>query len=93
MISIFSDIDHDFAQFDRDHPEVYKYFCKFTKQAIAKGYKRIGAKMITERIRWEVMLEYGEREFKINNNYTSRYARKFMKEHNSPDLFEVRALK
>ena len=92
MISLFSDIDHKFAEFDRQHPEVYQHFCRLAKKAMSYGRERIGAKQIIEVIRWEVFLDHEDREFKINNNFTSRYARKFMKEHNSPDLFETRAL-
>jgi hypothetical protein len=44
-----------------------------------KGFKRAGMKMIFERLRWEYAIKTkGEEEYKLNNNYTSYYARLVM---------------
>lgn len=69
----------DSETYDRLNPEVWRYFKLFSFQMIDRGYKRIGSKMIFERIRWETMIT-GDGTFKINNNYTPYYARKFEQE-------------
>lgn len=65
--------------YDHGNPLVWEYFVLFTFEMIEKGYKRIGSKMIFERIRWETMIK-GD-PFKVNNNYTPYYARKFEREY------------
>jgi len=43
---------------------------------INNDHKKIGAKQVFERIRWETMIERTGR-YKVNNNYTVDYAYKF----------------
>ena len=71
-------------------------FERFAKQLIEQfGYKRIGAKMIIERVRWECAINSKDKQgYKINNDYTAHYARLFIQ--NNPqyrDCFETRKLK
>lgn len=66
-----------FIIFDRENPNVYKLYKKFAFQIIKKGYNRIGSKMIIERIRWETAINTNDEHFKINNNNSPYYARKF----------------
>lgn len=68
--------------YDRLNPQVWEYFKLFSLQMLNRGYKRIGSKMIFERIRWETMIS-GDGTFKVNNNYTPYYSRKF--EHEYPE--------
>lgn len=65
--------------YDRENPLVWGYFVSFTNEMISHGHKRIGSKMIFERIRWETKLKGSP--FKVNNNYTPYYARKFEREY------------
>ena len=65
------------SQYDNDNPLIWKAFKKFTLQEIAAGKKHYSSKSIFERIRWETEIEAKEDRFKINNNYTPYYARKF----------------
>jgi hypothetical protein len=66
------------ATFHRRHPEVWDLFAKYTLQMIAKGFNHYSAKAIFERIRWEKDLGGdGKTQFKLNNNYTAFYARRF----------------
>lgn len=58
------------------NPGVYPMFKKFAFQLLEAGHKRIGSKMIFEKIRYETMLEQ-KGEFKINNSYSADMARKF----------------
>ena len=67
-----------FEEFNDEHPEVYEGFKRFALKAM--GFrKHYSADAVLHALRWETMIESGE-EFKINNNWSSFYARKFMKE-------------
>lgn len=67
--------------YDRENPLIWEYFVHFTFEMINKGYKKVGSKMIFERIRWESMIRTEAKPFKVNNNYTPYYARKFEREY------------
>ena len=89
------EIQQRFEKFDKKNPKVYELFKKFSLKLASRGHTRVGSKLIIERIRWEAMTStVSEDEFKINNNYTSRYARKFVKDFPQHwNLFELRGLK
>lgn len=83
-----------FAEFDREHPEVYLWFRKYALELLYAGATRAGAKAIVERIRWEVAIQYPGRDLKINNNYTAYYARKLAAEDvRFRDFFQFRLQK
>lgn len=86
-----------FEEFHLTHPQVYLMFESFAKALINKGHKKLGAKMIMERIRWEIQFEtytQDERGFKINNDFVAHYARMFIKHHPQyKDFFEFRIIK
>lgn len=87
-------IEESFWLYHRQNPDVYKYFERFALHLLRdKKMKKIGAKMIMERVRWEVYIERRD-EYKINNNYTSQYARLFVRNHPEfYDRFEFRKIK
>ena len=71
-------LEKDFEEFDNDNPGVWTLFVQFTNQLIAAGRRRLSASLIIERIRWESYITTMERHgYKINNNFTAYYARKF----------------
>lgn len=73
----------------RKNKLVWEAFERFTLSAISKQ-KKLGAKAIMERVRWEAEIERGQ-EFKVNNNFTAYYARAFtMKYPEHGDYFELR---
>ena len=91
-----------FEQFHRDNPRVYELFKQYTRAIVmvgrARGMKdkkiKTSAKLIINRIRWEVYMETLTDDFKINDAFTSRYARLFITEH--PEwghLFELREIR
>jgi len=88
----------NFLDFHIKNPQVYLLFEKFAMQLVNVGHKKLGAKMIMERIRWEITTG-GVKDkdgFKINNNYTAYYSRLFVKNHpefNEMDLFEFRTIR
>jgi hypothetical protein len=83
-------------QFDRDNPVVWVEFCKFTFELIQAKRKRGGAKAVFERMRWECKTQTTDPDYKLNNNYTAYYARKFnamRKEQDKPPFFATRRQK
>lgn len=72
-----------FATFHKNNPRVYLLFCKFCKQLLDEyEFKRIGARMVMERVRWECFTSgRDERGYKINNYFIAHYARKFLSEN------------
>lgn len=61
------------------HPIIWEWFVQLTEDRIEKGFKYYSAKAIIEQVRWHTAdPEHGPDEFKINDNYTSFYARWFM---------------
>jgi hypothetical protein len=74
-----------FAEFDAANPRVYTLFVRFARE-VRRARPRYSADAILHRIRWEIALTtVSDDGFKINNVYSSRYARKLMKEF--PDEF------
>ena len=68
-----------FAQFDAANPAVYHMFKRFANDLIAAGRQKLSASLIIERIRWEVIVAtMSDDKFKLSNNHTAFYARKFM---------------
>ena len=89
-------IQERFERFDAQHPEIYQEFRHIAQDLLRRGRKHYGSKAILEVIRYHRILSgKSEREvFKINNNYSSRYARKLVDEDERfADFFELRELK
>jgi len=93
----FSDktIQERFVKFHSQHPKVYDLFRSFALQLIRMGHKKIGARMIIERIRWEFATgSKDEMGFKINNYFIAHYSRLFI--HEFPeysDRIETRSIR
>lgn len=67
-------------EFHAEHPEVWDLFVRFTLEMINRGYKNYSAQSVIERIRWEKDAgSDGTSAFKINNNFTAFYSRRFMR--------------
>lgn len=81
-------------RFHREHPKVWELFVQFTFELIDRGFKHYSAQHgVFARIRWETDQADvdGRSMFKLNNNYSPFYARRFMKmypQHNG--FFRVR---
>jgi len=68
------------TKFHAEHPEIWDLFVRFSKEMIGRGYKAYSAQSVIERIRWEKDVGGdGTTSFKINNNYTAFYSRRFMR--------------
>lgn len=85
-----------FLQFHKQNPIVYELWDRFTRQAIERGYERIGSQMIMERIRWETSVAIKDARpdgetVKLNDHHKPYYARLWMR--NNPaykNIFSTR---
>lgn len=89
-------IGERFEAFHVANPWVYDALVTLAREMVARGRNRVGVKMLFEVLRWEWYRATADpsSEFKLNNNYTSRYARLIAE--CEPDLvgvFETRELK
>ena len=70
-------IQDRFQEFDAKHPEVFDLFVAFSRELLTAGHESYSADAILHRIRWHFDVnEKRDSGFKINNNFSSRYARK-----------------
>jgi hypothetical protein len=86
-------IQEDFEQFHRRNPWVYGALRELTADLVQRGRRRIGVGMLFEVLRWQVARGTFDAasDFKLNNNYRSRYAR--LLDIEFPGVFEMRELK
>jgi hypothetical protein len=90
-------IQSRFEAFHKRNPFVYDKFCELARRWIGRrGKEKLGMKMLFEVVRWEVYMTTDDpaSEFKLCNDYHSRYARLIMAQE--PDLhgiFELRRLR
>ena len=71
-------IQQRFERFHANNPEVYVELCSLARMS---GGRIIGMKMLFEVLRWNFYLKNDEQEeFKLCNDYHSRYARLIMKQ-------------
>ena len=91
-------IQSRFEAFDKANPRIYEYVKRFALEAKHSGRPHFGIAAIIERARWELAISVVKTSFdddwKINNDYRSRYARRLMSE--VPELagfFRVRDLR
>lgn len=72
-------------------PDVKILFERLALQIHARGWKNYSSDAILHRIRWEMQIERGEREFKCNDHWTAPLARWFLNRHpEMPGFFELR---
>lgn len=89
-------IDTRFRDFHANNPSVYTELVTMARQLHSRGYRRIGIELLFAAFRWNRMLsttadEYG---FKLNDHFTSRYARLIMAtEPDLNDFFRTRTLR
>lgn len=90
-------IQERFEIFHKAHPEVYALFKRFANELVDAGHRRGSARAIIHRVRWHTSVnpEHDFEGFKINDHFSSRYARKLIAER--PEFwgpfFELRTLR
>ena len=82
-VSAPKSIDTAFKEFHFTHPGVYYQLENLATQWFDRGHQRLGMKALWERARWEMTLYHDaeKSEYKLNNSYTSRYARLLLERH------------
>ena len=83
-----------FERFHQLNPDIYRLFSRIALNYARKGTKRISAKGIFERIRYEMDPVNGSNFYQLNNDFTPYYSRLFIANH--PDykrLFQTRMIK
>jgi hypothetical protein len=68
-----------FMQSFLQNPLVWRQFERYALDAI-QTRRKVGAKAVMERVRWETEIERAE-DFKVSNNWTAYYARIFALKH------------
>jgi len=91
---LFSDLcpklTEQFIEYHKSNPHVFELFKRFAYEARAR-WDHFGAKAIYERLRWEADIYRESRQFKLNNNFPSFYARLLIFEDPSfKTFFELR---
>lgn len=98
-------IQEAFETFNEKNPDVYNHFIRLALAAVRKGKRRISANMIINVIRWDIFMKTTddtlftkagtEISFKINDHYSSRYARLFIRDYpqfaDRIDMREIRS--
>lgn len=95
-LNLHTAIDRAFWVFHETNPDVYVELVRLCRDLRARGRTKVGMKMLFEVLRWSRMLrtEDPQSDFKLNNNYTSRFARLIMEfEPDLTGLFETRELR
>lgn len=92
-----SSIDLAFRAFHAKHPEVYQAICHLARQAKRAGRDKIGVGMLFEVLRWNTFIAAPrdvDDEYRLNNNFRSRYARLVMDLEDDLDgIFDIRELR
>ena len=90
-------LDEEFCRFNEENPHVFKKFRELAVKIKAKGHDKWGAKSLWEILRWELAMETNAHVDapKLNNNLTSRMARKLVAEDEDEwgGFFDLRKLK
>ena len=74
------------------NPVIWRHFERFALDAI-QVRRKLGAKAIMERVRWESEIGQNQ-EFKVSNNWTAYYARIFALKHPPyRDYFQFKKVK
>ena len=89
-------IDEAFAEFHEKNPHVYRNLRHLALQAVQSGRKKLGIRLLWERLRWEYFVNTDRPlgEFMLNDHYHSRYVRLLVQLNPALEgLFEMRELK
>jgi len=88
-------IQERFEVFHAANPSIYDEIVYLARRAKVRGHDRIGIEICFGALRWNRLVETtGERGFKLNNDFRSRYARLIMEQESDlARFFETRDLR
>lgn len=72
-------LEQRFEAFHEANPHVYAHLRRLALDARRKG-RQVGIKMLYEVLRWQYAMSTTDDDFKLNNSYTSFYARLLMQQ-------------
>ena len=86
--------DMAFIAYHHAHPEVFAAFRTIALRLLQRGVTHYGAKAIIEVVRYQTAIRADGEVLKVNNNFTSRYARLLMAQDSRfASFFELRELR
>jgi hypothetical protein len=86
-------IEQRYAEFNARNPHVFTQLETLARAAFNIGRRRIGIKHLFEVLRWNHYFNTRGEKWKLNNNYTSLYARDLLAKHPEwKGLFQTRKL-
>lgn len=87
-------LDERFRDFHASHPWVLEALEELTTRWVRAGGGRIGIKALFEQLRWSAPRSENGEPMKLNNDFTSRYARLLRDRHPEwADVFQLRTLR
>lgn len=88
------DLQEKFELWIEKHPEIWEMFVHHTQRMIAQGQKHSSADKVLHEIRDDIKVQKDKSDkYKVNNNYTAYFSRKYVKLYPEHDFFfERRAL-
>lgn len=89
-------IQERFDAFRAKNPHVEELLVREARNAVAQGWSRIGIDFLYHRLRWvyATKTHRDPGEFRLNDHFTSRYARLLVEQHPELEgLFELRRLR
>lgn len=89
----FLERKEEFWAWHKANPDVWRYFERFSMEAISHGRKKVSHWLIINRIRWEVNIVTTGDDFKISNDYIAFYARLWRARYpQHKDLFTIKRM-
>lgn len=86
--------DQAFNEFHKANPWVVRELEKIAWEMLQHGRKKIGIQACVEIFRWETRRHTISNDFKLNNNFCSRYARMILDRNpHWGQVFELRRIK
>tara|TARA_B100000131_G_scaffold196123_1_gene188528 strand:+ start:161 stop:529 length:369 start_codon:yes stop_codon:yes gene_type:complete len=76
--SVSDETYNRFLVFHRDNPHVYQELKKLALGLTNRGFSKYSIKGLFEVLRYNESIQTSGKDFKLNNNYTSLYARMLM---------------
>ena len=77
--------DDKFMEYHRKNPQVWAEFENVGKWAVSVCLKRninyLSADLIANQVRWKSFINTTEKDYKVNNNFTSGYSRMFQQKY------------
>jgi hypothetical protein len=79
-------------RFHLENPHVFDQLRELALYAVRRGARRLSINLLFERLRWDLVVETSDPDFRLNNNHRPYYARALMEaEPELAGVFTTRA--